>query len=94
MGECKRSIPSKSGGVEMRVEIYVPEYEVEICAKILELKNTRKLSGYIVELLKKEEQIITEEKVIELIKKYSPEHKNTANKGGIEDSIQSILSGL
>lgn len=78
----------------MRVEVYIPDREIEVIQKVLELKQNKRLSGYIVDLLRKEEESITEEKVIELIKKYAPEHKNTAMKGGLEDSIQSILSGL
>ncbi|PHV72206.1 hypothetical protein CS063_01655 [Sporanaerobium hydrogeniformans] len=78
----------------MRIEVYIPDREIEVIQKILELKENKKLSSYIVDLLKREEENITEEKVIELIKKYTPEHKNTAMRGGLEDSVQSILKGL
>ena len=75
----------------MKIEVYIPDYEIEVIQKVLELKEKRKLSGYIVDLLKKEEEGLTEQKIIELIRKYAPEQKNTANKGGLEDSIQSIF---
>ncbi len=78
----------------MKIEVYIPNYEIEVIQKVLELKEKRKLSGYIVDLLKKEEEGLTEQKIIELIRKYAPEQKNTANKCGLESSIQSILSGF
>lgn len=77
----------------MKIEVYIPDHEVSVIGKVLELKERRKLSSYIVELLKKGEEGITEEKVIELIKKYSG-NKNTASTGGLEESIQSVLGGF
>lgn len=78
----------------MRVEVYIPDREIEVIQKVLELKENKRLSSYIVDLLKREEAGLTEEKVIELIKKHAQEHKNTAMRGGLEDSIQSIFNGL
>lgn len=77
----------------MRVEVYIPDREIEVVKKVLELKNSKKLSGHIVELLKNEEIGLTEEKVIELIKRYA-DIKNTAIKDGLEDSINSIFNGF
>lgn len=77
----------------MKIEVYIPDHEIQVVEKVLELKDKRKLSSHIVEILKREEEGLTEEKVIELIKKYA-EIKNTTSIGGLEDSIQSILSGL
>ena len=77
----------------MKIEVYIPDHEIIVIHKILELKEKRKLSSYVVELLKKEEEELTEEKVIELIKKYA-ETKNTSTKGGLESSIQSVLGGF
>lgn len=77
----------------MKIEVYIPDSEEYVINKVLELKKKRKLSGYIVELLKKEEKGLTEEKVIELIKKYA-EIKNTSTTGGLEQSIQSVLGGF
>lgn len=77
----------------MKIEVYIPDHEVLVIKKILELKAKRKLSSYIVELLKKEEEGLTEEKVIELIKKYA-ETKNTSTIGGMDSSIKSVLGGF
>ena len=77
----------------MKIEVYIPDHEIGVIGKVLELKEKRKLSSYVVELLKKEEEELTEEKVIELIKKYA-ETKNTSTKGGLESSIQSVLGGF
>lgn len=77
----------------MKIEVYIPDYEIVVIQKILELKEKRKLSSYVVDLLKKEEECLTEEKVIELIKKYA-ETKNTSTMGGLESSIQSVLGGF
>lgn len=77
----------------MKIEVYIPDHEVNVIGKILELKEKRKLSSYVVELLKKEEEGLTEEKVIELIKKYA-DIKNTSTMGGLESSIQSVLGGF
>lgn len=77
----------------MKIEIYVPDYEISVIQKILELKEKRKLSRYVVDLLKKEDEGLTEDKVVELIKKYA-ETKNTSTMGGLESSIQSVLGGF
>lgn len=77
----------------MKIEIYIPDHEISVIAKVLELKDRRKLSSYVVELLKKEDEGLTEDKVIELIKKYA-ETKNTSTIGGLESSIQSVLGGF
>ena len=77
----------------MKIEVYIPDHEIIVIHKILELKEKRKLSSYVVELLKKEEEVLTEEKVIELIKKYA-ETKNTSTNGGLESSIQSVLGSF
>ncbi len=47
----------------MKIEVYIPNYEIEVIQKVLELKEKRKLSGYIVDLLKKEEEGLTEQKI-------------------------------
>lgn len=54
----------------MRIEVYIPDYELDVIVKVLELKETRKLSPYIVELLKNEPKL-TEERVIELIETHT-----------------------
>ena len=77
----------------MKIEVYIPDHEVNVIGKILELKEKRKLSSYVVELLKKEDEGLIEDKVIELIKKYA-ETKNTSTKGGLESSIQSVLGSF
>lgn len=55
----------------MRIEVYIPDYELDVIVKVLELKETRKLSPYIVELIKNEGKELTEERVIELIEVYT-----------------------
>lgn len=77
----------------MKIEVYIPDHEIGVIGKVLELKDKRKLSSYVVELLKKEDEVLTEDKVIELIKKYA-EIKNTSTTGGLEQSIQSVLGGF
>ena len=77
----------------MKIEVYIPDHEAKVIGKILELKEKRKLSSYVVELLKKEEEGLTEDKVIELIKKYA-DIKNTTSEGGLESSIQSVLGSF
>ena len=77
----------------MKIEVYIPDHEIGVIGKVLELKDRRKLSSYVVELLKKEDEGLTEDKVIELIKKYA-EIKNTSTTGGLEQSIQSVLGGF
>ena len=77
----------------MKIEVYIPDHEIGVIGKVLELKDKRKLSSYVVELLKKEDEGLTEDKVIELIKKYA-ETKNTSTIGGLESSIQSVLGGF
>lgn len=77
----------------MKIEVYIPDSEEYVINKVLELKKKRKLSGYIVELLKKEEKGLTEEKVIELIRKYA-DLKTDPTKTDLNESIQSVLGGL
>lgn len=77
----------------MKIEVYIPDREEYVINKVLELKKKRKLSGYIVELLKKEEKGLTEEKVIELIRKYA-DLKTDSTKTDLNESIQSVLGGL
>lgn len=77
----------------MKIEVYIPDSEEYVINKVLELKKKRKLSGYIVELLKKEEKGLTEEKVIELIRKYA-DLKTDSTKTDLNESIQSVLGGL
>ena len=77
----------------MKIEVYIPDSEEYVINKVLELKKKRKLSGYIVELLKKEEKWLTEEKVIELIRKYA-DLKTDSTKTDLNESIQSVLGGL
>lgn len=77
----------------MKIEVYIPDHEINIIGKVLELKEKRKLSSYVVELLKKEEEGLTEEKVIELINQYAGT-KKTSNIGELEDSIQSVFGGF
>lgn len=54
----------------MRIEVYIPDYELDVIVKVLELKETRKLSSYIVDLIKNEPTRLTEERIIEIIQKY------------------------
>ena len=79
--------------MKMKIEVYIPDSEEYVINKVLELKKKRKLSGYIVELLKKEEKGLTEEKVIELIRKYA-DLKTDSTKTDLNESIQSVLGGL
>ncbi len=79
----------------MKIEIYVPDYELDVVMKIMDLKERRKLSGYVVELLRKEcEMKITEERIIELIKQYGGERKESRNEEDLKASIGSVLGGL
>ena len=45
----------------MKIEVYIPEYEVELIVRCLDLKAKRKLSSTVVELLKGTQQITREE---------------------------------
>lgn len=77
----------------MRIEVYVPDHEEEVLNKIRELKKKRRLSAHIVDLLRREDEQLTKEQIIELIKQYTPD-KNTTVEGGMESSIQSIFNAL
>jgi len=79
----------------MKVEIYIPDYETEVIKKVLELKAKRKLSNEVVSLMKGECSL-TEEKVIELIRKYAGENKENKVIESLADedilgSINSVL---
>lgn len=58
----------------MKIEIYIPDYETEVIKKVFALKAKRKLSNEVVSLMKGECSL-TEDKVIELIRKYAGESK-------------------
>lgn len=77
----------------MKIEVYIPDHEIGVIGKVLELKEKRRLSSYVVDLLKKEDEGLTEDKVIALIKEYA-ETKNTSAMGGLESSIQSVLGSF
>ena len=78
----------------MKIEVYIPEYELELIGKCLDLKAKRKLSSTVVELLRGTNQI-TREEIIKLIEQHiverGTENKNTANDIDIVDSINSVL---
>lgn len=79
----------------MKIEVYIPDYEEEVIAKVLDLKAKRKFSQEVVSLLKGS-KCITEDRVIELIRQYRgvTQDKQTTNELDILDSIKSVMGVL
>lgn len=72
----------------MRQVIHIPDNKVDV---IRHLKSQPNMSAYIVNLIEKdmENELLTKEKVIELIKKYSGNSNQIDNE--LKNSINSIL---
>ena len=83
----------------MKIEVYVPDYEIDVINKILYLKSKRKLSQEVVNLLKGCSNL-TEDRVIALIKQYacssvrSNKSLQQNNDLAILDSIKSVMGEL
>lgn len=73
----------------MRQVIHIPDSKIDV---IKHLKSQPNMSGYIVQLIEKdmENQILTKEKVIELIRKYGSGNSNEIDLN-LLDSINNTL---